>query len=70
MSDEGKSYYDGDACWRAIEAAGLAWGFDLGNVLKYVWRAGRKNEDALGDLKKARDYLDRVIGRLEEERGS
>jgi hypothetical protein len=36
--------------------------FCLGNVIKYVWRAGLKN-DAVEDLKKARFYLDREIAR-------
>tara|TARA_R110000744_G_C19362488_1_gene561552 strand:+ start:359 stop:514 length:156 start_codon:yes stop_codon:yes gene_type:complete len=43
-----------------IEAFEL--GFCLGNVIKYVLRAGKK-DDALEDLKKARWYLDREIGR-------
>lgn len=47
-----------------IEDKGL--GFCLGNVVKYVTRAGHKN-DALEDLKKARWYLDREISRLEKE---
>jgi hypothetical protein len=34
-------------------------GFILGNVIKYVWRAEYKN--GLEDLKKARWYLDREI---------
>lgn len=40
-------------------------GFDfcLGNVIKYVTRAGHK-EDALEDLRKARWYLDRKIKSL------
>mgnify|MGYP001312236895 CR=1 FL=1 len=37
--------------------------FCLGNVIKYVWRAGLKG-DAREDLKKARWYLDREISRL------
>lgn len=41
-------------------------GFCLGNVVKYVLRAGKKG-DALEDLKKARWYLDREITRLERE---
>lgn len=45
-----------------IEAFGL--GFNLGNVAKYVLRAGRK-ADALEDLMKARWYLDREIARME-----
>ena len=39
-------------------------GFCLGNVIKYVTRAGHKG-DALEDLKKARWYLDRRIKELE-----
>jgi hypothetical protein len=35
-------------------------GFNLGNVIKYVLRAGRKG-DALSDLKKAAWYLKREI---------
>jgi hypothetical protein len=42
-------------------------GFHLGCLVKYVCRAGRKG-DRLNDLKKARWYLDREIGRLERER--
>ena len=38
--------------------------FCLGNALKYIWRAGLKG-DAVEDLKKARWYIDREIGRLE-----
>lgn len=37
--------------------------FCLGNVIKYVWRAGRKG-DPVQDLEKARFYLDREIARL------
>lgn len=40
--------------------------FNLGNVLKYISRAGRK-DDILIDLKKARQYLDFEIARLERE---
>ena len=45
------------------------WGLDfcLGNTVKYISRAGRKN-DTLEDLKKARWYLDRRIKQLEEEK--
>ena len=43
-----------------------AWDLDfyLGNVIKYVSRAGKK-ADELEDLKKARWYLDRKIARME-----
>lgn len=40
--------------------------FNLGNVLKYLWRHGRKpGEPALKDLRKALDYLNEEIKRLE-----
>lgn len=43
--------------------------FCLGNVIKYVWRAGSKEGNtALQDLKKARWYLDNEI-RLREAKG-
>ena len=36
--------------------------FILGNVVKYVWRAGHKNqEDELDDLMKAKAYIDKKI---------
>ncbi len=38
--------------------------FSLGNAIKYIWRAGRKSEDAITDLRKARQYLDFEIARL------
>lgn len=38
-------------------------GFHLGNVVKYVARAGRKG-DVVEDLKKAQWYLERYIERL------
>lgn len=46
----------------AIEAWGLD--FCLGNVVKYVARAGHKGQ-ALEDLKKAQWYLARAIQRME-----
>ena len=49
----------------AIEAWGL--GFHLGNVVKYIARAGRKTKDGLRDLKKAEWYLNREIERRERE---
>jgi hypothetical protein len=38
--------------------------FNIGNAIKYLWRAGLKG-GALEDLKKARWYVDREIARLE-----
>lgn len=45
----------------------LALPFSLANVLKYLWRAGRKTPDKLKDLRKARAYLDWEIAALERE---
>jgi hypothetical protein len=42
-----------------IEAKGLD--YHLGNVVKYVSRAGKKSADSLEDLKKAQWYLNRAI---------
>lgn len=42
--------------------------FNLGNVIKYVWRAGEKEEtDSLTDLRKAHWYLTREIERLVDQ---
>ena len=41
--------------------------FNIGNAMKYLWRAGLKG-DRLEDLKKSRWYIDREISRLEKER--
>lgn len=51
----------------AIEAWDL--GFHLGNTVKYVARAGKKNKaTTVEDLRKARWYLDRAIARLDRAR--
>lgn len=36
-------------------------GFNLGNALKYIWRADLKHDDPIEDLQKARFYLNREI---------
>lgn len=52
-----------------IEDKGL--GFNLGNVVKYVSRAGYKEgNDATTDLMKARWYLEREINRLSNKESS
>lgn len=51
---------------KVIEAWGL--GFNLGNTVKYISRAGKK-DDLLQDLKKARWYLDREIANMEKNGG-
>lgn len=42
--------------------------FCLGNAIKYIWRAGSK-DDAIQDLAKARYYIDREIDRLQRAAG-
>ena len=41
--------------------------FNLGNVIKYISRVGRK-DDSLQELKKARVYLDHEIKYIEKKR--
>ncbi|MFQ5509780.1 MAG: DUF3310 domain-containing protein [Leptospirillia bacterium] len=60
VSDSGLESID------VIEAFEL--GFHLGNVVKYVLRAGKK-DDRLSDLKKARWYLTRLIEKESHDQG-
>lgn len=61
------SYYQGKIeVIDFIEDKGL--GFNLGNCVKYISRAGKKNpEKLIEDLKKARWYLDREIKNMEKK---
>lgn len=44
--------------------------FNLGNAIKYIWRAGLKSESSeLQDLQKAAWYLTREIKRIEGNNG-
>jgi hypothetical protein len=38
--------------------------FNVGNAVKYLWRAGSKSLDPVEDLEKARWYVEREIARL------
>jgi hypothetical protein len=49
---------------KVIEAWGL--GFNLGNVVKYISRAGKKGS-TIEDLKKAQFYLDREINNISKQ---
>lgn len=51
---------------KVIEAWGL--GFCLGNTVKYIARAGKKDA-TIQELKKARWYLDREIANMEKASG-
>lgn len=45
--------------------------YNIGNAIKYLWRAGLKNEDKhIEDLKKAIFYINDEIKRLEGHYGS
>ncbi len=53
----------------AIEAWGFGEGFNRGDAIKYIARAGRKNpETEIEDLEKARWYIEREIQRLSKDR--
>lgn len=58
-----KPYYNKIAGVECIEIA-QHFNFNLGNVIKYVWRAGKK-DDAVKDLIKAKEYIEFEIARLE-----
>lgn len=38
--------------------------FNLGNAIKYIWRAGLKSPNTINDLEKAVWYIQREIERL------
>lgn len=40
--------------------------FNLGNTIKYIWRAGHKDGNGIEDLRKAAWYLDDEIRRREK----
>ena len=51
-----------------ITAWGFAEGFNRGNAIKYIARAGRKDKaKEIEDLEKARQYIDFEIARLERQ---
>lgn len=41
--------------------------YNLGNVVKYIMRAGKKTKDTIQDLQKAQWYLKRELERLEKK---
>lgn len=75
MSDEAvnhPAHYGGDTTYETIKVI-MAWdlGFNLGNAVKYISRAGKKNPIAeIEDLKKARFYLDYEIREREKPMAS
>lgn len=64
---EHPAHYGGDTIYETIKVI-MAWGlgFNLGNCVKYISRAGKKSgADEIEDLKKARFYLDYEIRQKE-----
>ena len=62
------SHYRKDSGVEAIDVI-EAWdlGFSLGNVIKYISRAGKKSPELLiEDLEKSRWYLEREIAKLKK----
>jgi hypothetical protein len=63
------NHYGGDTTYEVIkvlESWGLDFDFNLGNAVKYIARAGKKQKvKTIEDLKKAAWYLNRRIERLE-----
>lgn len=62
-------HYGGDTVYEVINVI-EAWGLDfhLGNSVKYIARAGKKDKDkVIEDLEKARWYLDRQINILKRQ---
>jgi hypothetical protein len=59
-------YYSGTyETINVIEAWGL--NFSLGNVIKYVARSGRKTDNPIEDLEKAKWYIEREIEKLKQK---
>lgn len=57
------NWIDGVECIDVVEHMS----FNLGNAVKYIWRAGAKpDEDALTDLRKAHFYIGREIERIKK----
>ena len=61
--DHYRSHPSGVECIQIIEHMN----FNLGNTIKYVWRAGLKTDNPAEDLKKALWYLRRELSRIEGE---
>lgn len=62
MTRPNEKYYGGDACMRLAESLGAGYGGCVLNMLKYPWRAGKKDPaKVVEDLEKADWYLQRGI---------
>lgn len=56
-------------CGRGVECIQVTehMNFNLGNAVKYIWRAGLKSPDMGTDLRKAVWYLERELARLAKQ---
>lgn len=63
-----KSLATCDSCGNGIECIDIVehLNFNIGNVFKYLWRAGKKGSK-IEDIYKAQWYLEREIERLEKD---
>jgi hypothetical protein len=52
---------------KVIEACGWGVGFSLGNAMKYIMRAGKKEDNPVQDLEKAKWYIERAIKMYKDE---
>ena len=63
------NHYDGDRCMEIIEEMTKdykgAEAFCIGNIVKYLYRANRKN--GVEDIKKAEWYLARLVLIMEQD---
>lgn len=57
------SHPSGVECWDIVRHMN----FNLGNAVKYIWRAGLKTNDPIQDLEKAVAYLQDEIVRLKKD---
>ena len=64
------THYQGDGMQAidAINAAGYGQGFNLGNVIKYVWRYGKTGK--IDDLRKAKQYLEFELSAIAERQAA
>jgi hypothetical protein len=60
-----RSHPSGIECIQVTEH----FGYSIGNAIKYLWRAGLK-DDALQDLRKAQWYINREIERIQTQPGT
>ena len=70
MSADPEDYYSNNK-YEAIDVINdYNLNFNLGNVVKYVLRAGKKTESPIEDLNKAKDYIEYEIKRhgLQEDK--